>query len=103
MVWQRAWTSTPPTAQTQGEIDSRRNRPAQLFEARFALKTTHKDLRLGEELAEACEVQMPLAQVCRDLYSQAMSRGWDEYDSSIVLTLQGERAGVQVRLERSET
>ena len=103
MLWQRAWTSTPPTVQTQGEIDSRRNRPAQLFEARFALKTTHKDLGLGEELAEAYEVQMPLAQVCRDLYSQAMSRGWDEYDSSILLTLQEERAGVQVRLERNET
>ena len=103
MVWQRAWTSTPPTAQTQGEIDSRRNRPAQLFEARFALKTAHKDLSLGEELVEAYEVQMPLAQVCRDLYSQAMSRSWDEYDSSIALTLQEERAGVQVRLERNET
>ena len=70
LVWQRAWTSTPPTAQTQGEIDSRRNRPAQLFEARFALKTAHKDLGFGEELAEAYEVRMPLTQVCRDLYSQ---------------------------------
>ena len=73
------------------------------FEARFAPKTAHKDLSLGEELAEAYEVQMPLAQVCRDLYSQAMRRGWDEHDSSIVLTLQEERAGVQVRLERNET
>ena len=32
-----------------------------------------------------------------------MSRDWDEYDRSIVLTLQEERAGVQVRLERNET
>lgn len=68
------------------------------FEARFALKTANKDLRLGEELAEAYEVPMPLAQVCRDLYAQAMARGWEENDSSIVLTLQEERAGVQVRL-----
>ncbi len=72
------------------------------FEARFALKTAHKDLRLGEELAEAYDVSMPLAEICRDLYSQAMARGWEENDSSIVLTLQEERAGVQVRLEDSQ-
>ena len=69
------------------------------FDARFALKTAHKDLRLGEELAEAYEVPMPLAQICRDLYAQAMARGWEDNDSSIVLTLQEERAGVQVRLK----
>ena len=68
------------------------------FEARFALRTADKDLRLGEELAEAYDVSMPLAEICRDLYAQAMSRGWEDSDSSIVLTLQEERAGVQVRL-----
>ncbi len=68
------------------------------FEARFALRTAHKDLRLGEELAEAYDVPMPLAEICRDIYAQAMARGWEENDSSIVLTLQEERAGVQVRL-----
>ena len=73
------------------------------FDARFALKTAHKDLRLGEELAEAYEVPMPLAQICRDLYAQAMDRGWEENDSSIVLTLQEERAGVQVRLGENQT
>ena len=72
------------------------------FEARFALRTAHKDLRLGEELAEAYDVAMPLAEICRDLYSQAMARGWEENDSSIVLTLQEERAGVQVRLSDNE-
>ena len=72
------------------------------FEARFALKTAHKDLRLGEELAEAYDVPMPLAQVCRDLYTQAMARGWEENDSSIVLTLQEENAGVQVRLGENQ-
>ena len=72
------------------------------FEARFALKTAHKDLRLGEELAEAYDVSMPLAEICRDLYAQAMSRGWEDSDSSIVLTLQEERAGVQVRLGENQ-
>ena len=73
------------------------------FEARFALKTADKDLRLGKELAEAYEVSMPLAEICRDLYAEAMTRGWEENDSSIVLTLQEERAGVQVRLKDSGT
>ena len=59
----------------------------------------YKDLRLGEELAEAYEVPMPLAEICRDLYAQAMARGWEENDSSIVLTSAGgKRTGVQVRL-----
>ena len=69
------------------------------FKARFALRTANKDLHLGEELAEAYDVPMPLAEVCRELYSEAMFRGWEDNDSSIVLTLQEERAGVQVRLE----
>ncbi len=73
------------------------------FEARFALKTADKDLRLGKELAEAYEVSMPLAEICRDLYAEAMTRGWEENDSSIVLTLQEEKAGVQVRLKDSGT
>jgi len=68
------------------------------FNARFALRTANKDLHLGEDLAEAFEVPMPLAQVCREIYEQAMERGWEEKDSSIVLTLQEERSGVQVRL-----
>ena len=72
------------------------------FEARFALKTANKDLLLGEELADAYEVSMPLAQICRDLYAEAMARGWEENDSSIVLTLQEERAGVQVRLGENQ-
>ncbi len=71
------------------------------FEARFALRTANKDLLLGAELAEAYEVPMPLAEVCRDLYAEAMSRGWEENDSSIVLTLQEERAGVQVRMSEN--
>ena len=72
------------------------------FNPRFALRIAQKDLGLGAELAEAFEVPMPLAEVCRDLYTQAMERGWAERDSSIVLTLQEERSGVEVRLLNPE-
>jgi len=67
------------------------------IQARFALRTANKDLHLGEELAEAFEVPMPLAEVCRQIYAEAMERGWEEQDSSIALTLQEEKAGVQMR------
>ncbi len=72
------------------------------FDPRFALRTANKDLKLGEELAEHHDVSMPMAEICRDLYAQAMARGWEERDSSIVLTLQEESAGVQVRLGGDE-
>ncbi len=72
------------------------------FDPRFALRTANKDLRLGEELADHHDVSMPMAEICRDLYAQAMARGWEERDSSIVLTLQEESAGVQVRLGGNE-
>ncbi len=64
----------------------------------FALKIARKDLGLAMELARTHDVPMQLAQLCEQEYVEAMGRGWEERDSSIVLTIQEERAGVQVRL-----
>ena len=51
------------------------------------------------EHADAC---LALAEhfELEEQYEQAMGRGWQDRDSSIVLTLQEERAGVEVRLPR---
>ena len=68
------------------------------FDPRFALKIARKDLGLAMELARTHDVPMQLAQLCEQEYVEAMGRGWEERDSSIVLTIQEERAGVQVRL-----
>ncbi|HIN91576.1 MAG TPA: NAD(P)-dependent oxidoreductase [Alphaproteobacteria bacterium] len=68
------------------------------FEPRFALKIARKDLGLANEMARAHNVPMRIAQLCEQEYMEAMGRGWEGRDSSIVLTLQEERAGVQVRL-----
>ena len=70
------------------------------FDARFALRLAHKDLRLAVELGGAYGVPMPLSARCTQEMAEAMERGWGDRDASIALTLQEERAGVQVRLPR---
>jgi 3-hydroxyisobutyrate dehydrogenase len=68
------------------------------FDARFALKLARKDLGLAVELGRAHGVPMRLSTLCEQELAEAMARGWAERDASIALTLQEERAGVQVRL-----
>jgi 3-hydroxyisobutyrate dehydrogenase len=68
------------------------------FEPRFSLALARKDLGLALELARAEGVPMPLASLCERELAAAVERGWAGRDASIFLTLQEERAGVQVRL-----
>jgi 3-hydroxyisobutyrate dehydrogenase-like beta-hydroxyacid dehydrogenase len=68
------------------------------FEPRFSLALARKDLGLALELARATRTPMRLASLCEQEMAEAMARGWADRDSSIVLTLQEERAGVQVRV-----
>ena len=67
------------------------------FEPRFALEVAHKDMTLATELGRAVDVPMRLAELSASDMSEAMSRGWGHMDSTIFLTLQEERAGVEVR------
>jgi 3-hydroxyisobutyrate dehydrogenase len=68
------------------------------FEPRFAMSVAHKDMVLAAELARIHDVPMRLAEVSEQDMASAMSKGWGDRDSSIFLTLQEERAGVQVRV-----
>jgi 3-hydroxyisobutyrate dehydrogenase len=68
------------------------------FDARFALKLARKDLGLALELARAYDTPMRLGALCEQEMMEAMARGWADRDASIFLTLQEERAGVQVRV-----
>jgi len=68
------------------------------FEPRFSLALARKDLGLALELARAADVPMRLAALCEQEMAAAVERGWAQRDASIFLTLQEERAGVQVRL-----
>lgn len=67
------------------------------FDPRFALKTAHKDMSLAIELAQSLGVPMDLTSVSKRDMDEAMSRGLEGQDSSSFLTLQEERAGVQIR------
>lgn len=68
------------------------------FEPRFSLRLARKDLGLAVELARSHDVPMRLAALCEQEMIEAMGRGWADRDASIFLTLQEERAQVQVRL-----
>ncbi len=69
------------------------------FQPRFAMKTACKDMRLATQLADEVGVPMKMAAMCEAEMAEAIRRGWAEKDNTIFLTLQEERAGVQVRLE----
>ena len=83
-------------------LDLRVRLPATVFQGdfkpRFALKTALKDITLATELAEEVGVPVQLAPACRAEMNEALERGLGDLDSSVALTLQEERAGVQVRL-----
>jgi 3-hydroxyisobutyrate dehydrogenase len=68
------------------------------FTARFALQLAHKDVSLATALGREVNVPMRLATLCEQDLRQALGRGWSTHDASVVLTLQEERAQVQVRL-----
>jgi 3-hydroxyisobutyrate dehydrogenase len=68
------------------------------FDPRFSLALARKDLGLALDLARATDTPMRLAALCEQDMAEAIGRGWADRDASIVLTLQEERAKVQVRL-----
>jgi 3-hydroxyisobutyrate dehydrogenase len=68
------------------------------FDSRFSLALARKDLGLALDLARATNTPMRLAALCEQEMIEAISRGWADRDASIFLTLQEERANVQVRL-----
>lgn len=70
------------------------------FQPRFLMKTARKDMGLATELARAVGVPMNLAEVCEQDMIEAIHRGWEDKDNTIFLTLQEERAGVEVRTDR---
>ena len=68
------------------------------FDPRFSLGLARKDLGLALDLARATNTPMRLGALCEQEMIEAIGHGWAKRDASIFLTLQEERAGVQVRL-----
>lgn len=72
------------------------------FEPRFSLRLARKDLGLAVDLAKSCDVPMRLGSLCELEMIEGIARGWADRDASIFLTLQEERARVQVRVAPTE-
>jgi 3-hydroxyisobutyrate dehydrogenase-like beta-hydroxyacid dehydrogenase len=68
------------------------------FDPRFSLALAKKDLALALDLARQTQTPMRFAALCEQELIEAIGRGWADRDASIALTLQEERAGVEVRL-----
>jgi len=68
------------------------------FAARFSLALAKKDLGLALDLARQTDTPMRFAALCEQELIEAIGRGWADRDASIALTLQEERAAVEVRL-----
>jgi 3-hydroxyisobutyrate dehydrogenase len=68
------------------------------FEPRFSLRLARKDLGLAVDLGKSHDVPMRLGALCEQEMMEGIARGWADRDASIFLTLQEERAHVQVRV-----
>ena len=73
--------------------------PATYDPPAFALKLAHKDVALATQLARECNVPMKLANTTLAEMTEAMNRGWAAQDSRIAMTLQTERAGVEIKVD----
>lgn len=67
------------------------------FEPRFNMKTALKDMKLATDLAREYRVPMNLAQLCESDMTKAIEEGLGDKDHTVFLTLQEDRAGVEVR------
>jgi 3-hydroxyisobutyrate dehydrogenase-like beta-hydroxyacid dehydrogenase len=63
----------------------------------FALELARKDIGLATALGREVNAPMPLSNVVEQFMVEALNRGWASLDSTAVLTLVEERAGVQLR------
>jgi len=68
------------------------------FDPRFSLALARKDLGLAQELAQQTGTPMRLNALAKAEMDEAVARGWADRDASIFLTLQEERAQIQVRI-----
>ena len=77
---------------------SRQFLPGRFDPPDFALKLARKDVALACEVGREFDVPMRLAHMTLMEMTEAMNRGWEGRDSRVAMTLQTERAGVDVRV-----
>jgi 3-hydroxyisobutyrate dehydrogenase-like beta-hydroxyacid dehydrogenase len=67
-----------------------------------ALRIIHKDMYLATGLAREIGVPLRIANLAFADIQEAMLRGWEERDARSVMQLPQERAGVNIKVDRSE-
>lgn len=65
----------------------------------FALKLAHKDVTLATSLAKELGVPMRLSNLTLEEMTEALAKGFGDWDSRSYLQLQLERAGVAIQVE----
>lgn len=68
------------------------------FEPGFAIDLAAKDLRLGTNLAKELGLPLEFANLAEQRFIEAQARGWGGQHADIVVAIQEERAGVELRL-----
>jgi 3-hydroxyisobutyrate dehydrogenase len=68
----------------------------------FTLRLAHKDVSLATALGREHKVPMRLASATLEEMTEALNRGWAERDSRVVMLLQEERAGVEIKVPDAE-
>jgi 3-hydroxyisobutyrate dehydrogenase len=76
--------------------------PGKYDPANFSLRLAHKDATLALELARELGVPMQFGQLALDELTRAMQRGWADRDFRVSLTMQEERAGVNVHVPEED-
>jgi 3-hydroxyisobutyrate dehydrogenase len=72
--------------------------PGKYDPAAFSLRLAHKDVSLAMELAREAGVPMKIGAIALQELEEGMRRGWSERDCRVTMTLQTERAGVEVQV-----
>ena len=72
--------------------------PGKYDPAAFSLRLAHKDVSLAMELAREVGVPMKIGGIALEELEEGMRRGWSERDCRVAMTLQTERAGVEVKV-----
>ena len=73
--------------------------PGKYDPADFSLKLAHKDVSLATELGRELGLPMRICDLARAEMTEAMARGWASRDSRVVMTLEQERAGIEVKVD----
>nr|WP_294524829.1 NAD(P)-dependent oxidoreductase [uncultured Rhodopila sp.] len=73
--------------------------PDQYEPAAFALRLAHKDVSLATALGRELNVPMRLASLALADLSEGMNRGWGQKDSRVIMALQTERAGIEIKVD----